>query len=60
MKPNIFIPIYLIKKEALNDKALLNKKILEEKNRVCYIERQLFSTTNGEEAKNRSNEKNIL
>ena len=55
MKPDFSIPIHIIEKEEANDKARLIKR-----NRVCYIGRQIFSTTVVEEAKNKRNEKNIL
>ena len=51
------IPVDLIKKEIANNKDLLNQKILEEKNRVCYIEKKNFPKKEGEETK-KSNEIN--
>ena len=50
---NVFfkIPVDLIKKELANNENLLNRKILEEKNRVCYIEEKNFSKKEGEETK---------
>lgn len=36
-KPIFNIPINLIKKETESNPEILNKKISEEKNRVCFI-----------------------
>ena len=55
-----FIPILLIKKEEANDEDLLNRKRLEEKNRVCYIEEEHSQINNVEETKNRNNRKERL